>query len=63
MLDDVEIDDLEGADGFPGACEEYFLGKILAVLRDVTQQFFCIPLKNYSFEIICSWHYMMNCVK
>jgi len=29
----VEIDDLEGADGFPGACEEYFLGKILTVLR------------------------------
>ncbi|XP_047174866.1 uncharacterized protein LOC124842431 isoform X1 [Vigna umbellata] len=24
LLDDVEIDDLEGADGFPGACEEYF---------------------------------------
>ncbi|ESW16358.1 hypothetical protein PHAVU_007G150100 [Phaseolus vulgaris] len=25
LLDDVEINDLEGADGFPGACEEYFL--------------------------------------
>ncbi|RDX80848.1 Telomere repeat-binding protein 4, partial [Mucuna pruriens] len=25
LLDDVEIDDLEGTDGFSGACEEYFL--------------------------------------
>jgi len=27
LLDDVEIDDLEGTGGFAGACEEYFLGK------------------------------------
>ncbi|KAK7345546.1 hypothetical protein VNO77_16151 [Canavalia gladiata] len=25
LLDDVEIDDLEGTDGFSGVCEEYFL--------------------------------------
>jgi len=36
LLDDVEINDLEGTVGFPGGtCEEYFLGKLLAVLSDV----------------------------
>ncbi|KAK7301448.1 hypothetical protein RJT34_12312 [Clitoria ternatea] len=29
LLDDVEIDDLEGADGFSGACEEYFWGSFM----------------------------------